>query len=101
MGASPRRGGLIVPSLPSIPVPSPGGLRRSAQTETIKVLAVGQPTPINPAEYVFIALDTHTPYTLDFPGTDGGKNAHYILRWANGTGARGPWSETVTATIGV
>jgi len=33
-----------------------------------------------------IALDTRTPYTLDFAGADGGKNANYLLRWVNPTG---------------
>jgi hypothetical protein len=47
-----------------------------------------------------VALDTRTPYTLDFAGADGGKNAHYLLRWVNPTGEKGPWSETATATIG-
>lgn len=67
----------------------------------VKVLPVSEPPPTDPAVFTFIALDTRTPYTLDFPGTDGGKNAHYILRWANSTGQRGPWSETVSATIGM
>ena len=30
-----------------------------------------------------------------------GKPAHYVLRWVNRTGEKGPWSETATATIGV
>jgi len=49
---------------------------------------------------VRMALDTRTPYTLDFDGPDGGKNAHYMLRWVNTKGEKGPWSETATATIG-
>jgi len=43
---------------------------------------------------------TRTPYTLDFAGADGGKNANYLLRWVNPTGEKGPWSETASATIG-
>jgi hypothetical protein len=31
---------------------------------------------------------------------DGAKNAHYLLRWVNSTGQKGPWSKTATATIG-
>ena len=46
------------------------------------------------------SLDTGTPYTLDFAGADGGKNAHYLLRWVNPTGEKGPWSETATVTVG-
>jgi len=66
----------------------------------VNVLPVGDPTPTDPADFTFVALDTRTPYTLDFPGPDGGKNAHYVLRWVNTTGEKGPWSETATATIG-
>ena len=66
----------------------------------IKILPVGQPPPTNPADLSFVALDTKTPYTLDFDGADGGKNAHYLLRWVNRTGQKGLRSETATVTIG-
>lgn len=66
----------------------------------IAILPVGTPTPTDPDDFEFVAIDTRTPYTLDFAGPDGGKNAHYILRWVNPTGEKGPWSETATATIG-
>ena len=33
-------------------------------------------------------------------GADGGKTAHYMLRWENTRGEPGPWSETASATIG-
>jgi hypothetical protein len=65
-----------------------------------KLTAQGAPAPIDPAEFVFLALDTATPYVSDYPGTDGGKNAHYILRWVNTRGVKGPWSEVFSATIG-
>jgi len=38
--------------------------------------------------------------TIDFPAADGGKNAHYLLRWVNSKGDKGPWSETASATVG-
>jgi hypothetical protein len=53
-----------------------------------------------PAALTFVAHDTRTPYTLDFDCPDGGKNAHYMLRWVSTKGQKGPWSETATATIG-
>ena len=31
---------------------------------------------------------------------DANKVAHYMLRWVNTRGEKGPWSETVSATIG-
>ncbi len=33
-------------------------------------------------------------------GEDGGKTAHYMLRWVATTGEKGPWRETASATIG-
>lgn len=94
----------------------------------VNVLPIGQPTPGDPDTFRFVALDpgraaadivrhrnarsfarrnggvsrasTQTPYTLDFDAADGGKNAHYLLRWVNSTGQKGPWSETATVTIG-
>lgn len=48
----------------------------------------------------FLALDTKTPYLADWTGADTGKVAHYMLRWVNTRGEKGPWSETVSAPIG-
>ena len=67
----------------------------------VKLAAVADPVPTDPKALTFVALDTRTPYTLDFEGTDGGKNAHYMLRWVNTKGEKGPWSETASATVGV
>ncbi len=61
---------------------------------------IGQPTPTDPASFTFVALDTKTPYTIDFQAAEGGKNAHYLLRWVNSKGDKGPWSETASATVG-
>lgn len=49
-----------------------------------------------------MALDTQTPRCggLDFDAADGGKKVHYLLRWVNSTGQKGPWSETATVTVG-
>lgn len=56
--------------------------------------------PTAPPGCGFAALDTRTPYVLDFEGPEGGMNAHYLLRWVNTKGEKGPWSETATATVG-
>ncbi len=61
---------------------------------------IGPTPPVDPSELTFLAVDTRTPYTTDFDGADGGKQAHYMLRWVNTRGETGPWSETATATIG-
>ena len=60
---------------------------------------VGDPAPVDPNELNFLALDTGTPYTTDYPGANGGQPAHYMLRWVSKGGDKGPWSETATATI--
>ncbi len=36
----------------------------------------------------------------EFTGPDGGKTAHYMLRWLSTRGETSPWSETASATIG-
>lgn len=66
----------------------------------VKLAPVADPPPADPAALTFIALDTRTPYVLDFDGPDGGQNAHYMLRWVNTKGQKGPWSETASATVG-
>lgn len=58
------------------------------------------PPPVDPGELTFLAVDTRAPYTRDYDGAQGGKPAHYMLRWVNSRGEVGPWSATVTATIG-
>ena len=58
------------------------------------------PPPTGPSELSFLSVDTRTPYVADYPGKDGGETAHYMLRWVSTGGAKGPWSETASATIG-
>jgi hypothetical protein len=55
--------------------------------------------PASLSELSFLALDTASPYVIDYQMSDAGKAAHYMLRWANPRGEQGPWSQTVTATI--
>ena len=61
---------------------------------------IGPTPPVDPGELTFLAVDTRSPYTRDYPGSEGGEQAHYMLRWVNTRGETGPWSETATATIG-
>ena len=61
---------------------------------------IGDPVPTDPGQCMFLALDSRTPYTADYTGADGGKTAHYMLRWVSTNGDKGPWSETASATIG-
>jgi len=60
---------------------------------------VGTTPPADPGECTFLALDTASPYVAEFDGADAGKTAYYMLRWVTTRGEKGPWSETVAATI--
>ena len=65
----------------------------------VKVTDAGQLPPAGADELSFVTLDTASPHTAEYDGTDGGKTAHYMLRWVKKNGDKGPWSETVSATI--
>ena len=64
----------------------------------VKLTASGEPAPVSADELSFVTLATATPYVAKYDGIDGGRMAHYMLRWVNGSN-RGPWSETISATI--
>lgn len=57
------------------------------------------PPPTDETECTFLTLDAFTPYLKDYPGSDAGKMAHYLVRWRMRDGSLGPWGETVSATI--
>jgi hypothetical protein len=61
---------------------------------------IGDPPPVDETELTFLATDTRTPYVATYAGADANKVAHYMLRWVNTRGEKGPWSETASATIG-
>ena len=65
----------------------------------VKVAAPGDPPPTGAADLSFVAMDTASPYIVEYDGADGGKTAHYMLRWVKTGGDKGPWSETISATI--
>ncbi|EDX73626.1 hypothetical protein MC7420_6674 [Coleofasciculus chthonoplastes PCC 7420] len=60
---------------------------------------IGDPPPTDPKELTFVALDTATPYVMEFSGEDVGKTAYFMLRWVNTKGESGPWSQTVSMMI--
>ena len=61
---------------------------------------IGNPPPVGPSQVDFLALDTRTPYVATYAGAVANQVAHYMLRWVNTRGEKGPWSETASATIG-
>lgn len=60
---------------------------------------VGGAEPTDESECVFLALSTASRYTAHFEGSQGNQTAHFLLRWVNTRGHRGPLSRTVSATI--
>lgn len=46
-----------------------------------------------------LGVYSRSPCAAEFGPGDGGKTAHYMLRWVNRRGERGPWSETASATL--
>lgn len=62
-------------------------------------MKIGDPAPAGPNDVHYLALDTRTPYTVEFEAADAGKTAYYMLRWISTRGETGPWSQTVSGTI--
>ena len=62
-------------------------------------LKIGGLVPTGPSETTMVGLHTGTQFLHTFAESDGGKLAHYMLRWVNTRGQKGPWSETVSVTI--
>ncbi|MBI5706276.1 MAG: hypothetical protein HZC36_04730 [Armatimonadetes bacterium] len=60
---------------------------------------LGGPPPTDLTECSFLALDTKTPYTANFDGSEANQTAHFIGRWVSTRGDKGPLSETVSATV--
>ena len=65
----------------------------------VKILPMGEPAPVGSDELRFVFMDTASPHIVEYDSKDGGKMAHYMLRWVKSGGQKGPWSETVSATI--
>ena len=63
-------------------------------------LFIGTTAPAGPDTMHLQAVDRSTPYVMDFDSADAGKTAWWALRWVNTKGEHGPWSATVSATIG-
>lgn len=57
------------------------------------------PPPGSEKDCTFVAVDSATPYVAEYDATQGGKLAHYMLRWRMRDGTLGSWGETVSATI--
>jgi hypothetical protein len=47
----------------------------------------------------FVAMDTATPYVVEYSGALAGKTVYYIGRWVNRNGEAGPISDVISATV--
>jgi hypothetical protein len=65
----------------------------------VKVATVGEAAPTGADGLSSLSLDSASPYVAEYDGKEGGKTAHYMLRWVKSGGDKGPWSETVSATV--
>lgn len=59
---------------------------------------VGDAPPTGLDQFKYVDTDTSTPLTVKYGDEDAGKTAYYVGRWVNDE-EKGPWSETVSATI--
>ena len=60
---------------------------------------IGTAPPAGTSQFDYLETDRSTPFIVEYTDADAGKIASYILRWINSNGDKGPWSETVSATI--
>ena len=63
------------------------------------ITAAATPAPADETAYRNLGVNSASPFTVQYTMAEGGKNAHYLLRWVTKDGEKGPWSETLTATI--
>ncbi|HEY0405584.1 MAG TPA: hypothetical protein VGC89_07635 [Pyrinomonadaceae bacterium] len=60
---------------------------------------VGDSPPVDESELRFLDTGTTSTFNVKYTGRDAGKTAHYMVRWVNSRKEKGPWSQTVSATI--
>ena len=60
---------------------------------------VGDTRPADLSQLTFPGLHTNSPYLAQFTGAEAGKKAHYILGWVSRRWDKGPWSDTMSATM--
>ena len=76
------------------------GAERHRAAHVSKRFRSGDSALVDPGGLTFLATDSRTHYTADYPGTDANKVARYMLRLVNTRWDKGPWRETASATMG-
>lgn len=61
---------------------------------------IGPTPPVDPMGCQLVDKVSKGSYTVKHDSANGGKLAHFMACWQNADGDRGPWSETVSGTIG-
>lgn len=57
------------------------------------------PTPTNPDQFTFLTMNSASPFGNQFAGDEGGKTAHYLMRWVTRGGDHSDWSEILSTGI--
>lgn len=60
---------------------------------------VGAPAPSDPSGYAHIATSTRSRFVDVHAPADAGKDVFYLLRWEDGKGQTGPWSDVIATKI--
>jgi hypothetical protein len=60
---------------------------------------VSDTPPAKWSDLTHSAIDTNSPFTLEFENDQRGKTVYFALRWENTRGEKGPWSEIKSAII--
>lgn len=60
---------------------------------------VGVQPQIDASDAKYAGLVRRNPFELNFANEEGGKQAHYILRWVGTKGEKGPWSDIKSVTV--
>lgn len=60
---------------------------------------IGVNPPSAPGECTLMESPQQPSFVMHHEGENANKSIHYMARWVNSRGEKGPWSETVSATI--
>jgi hypothetical protein len=55
--------------------------------------------PQSDTDLTMVGIATRVQYSIEYPMEEGGKQAHYRLRWVNSKGEVSSWSDTESVTI--
>lgn len=92
--------GITVPDRDPTLVGPPTSKAKPAGVTACEIwMKLGGAPPVDLSECQYLATDSRTPYTADFPGPEANQTAHFIGRWMSTRNEPGPLSETVSATV--